>query len=216
MQSSNQSMVQFKWPMRLLVGVWLMALLFLSPILDFYPHAYFFSDVFLPIAILLAVFATGVFGFLVWRGIRAILERRLAFFLVAILLLFLGAVAPFSGVMIGRFAAVLILHDRIQDAVEMARVKGQAKTPAGGEKTGMIDASPFAAVYVTDGYVSNVQGVAYDSTGRLGQLLPEKLEARPADWHDKMPEYLQCSGQASHIWGNYWKVSLDLTPCISL
>ena len=73
-----------------------------------------------------------------------------------------------------------------------------------------IQASATAAIYVADSFFFTIQGIAYDKTGRLGDLLMTEPLKRPSEWQAAMPAILKTHGYPRHLYGNYWKVTMSM------
>jgi len=47
------------------------------------------------------------------------------------------------------------------------------------------------------------QGIAYDTTDQLGEMLAMPMDERPAAWLDKMPQACSCWGAARRLGGHF-------------
>lgn len=189
------------WFNRLALTVWFLCLLALLPVTDYWNTALFFLVVSVVPGFLLVVFILTVF---VWNIVRALLSlrrgaRRKTWRHIAIVLAGLAAL-PVGGYL-GDFVALALLSGRLKAATELAD-PGAAPQP--------IQASSTAAIYVVDSFFFTIEGVAYDKSGRLGELLMKEPETRPPEWQAAMPVILQSRGYPRHLWGNYWKVTMSM------
>jgi hypothetical protein len=189
------------WLERLILAVWFLSLLALLPMADYSDSTLFFLVVTIVPGALLLIFIVAVF---IWNIVKGVLplargDRRKAWRHIAIVLLGIAAIPA------GRY---------VGDGIAMALVAGplkaatEAADPSAIQKP--IQASNAAAIYIVDSFFFTIQGVAYDSTGRLGDLLMLEPGERPEDWQASMPEILQARGYPRHLWGNYWKVTMSM------
>jgi hypothetical protein len=199
-ESVRKSPIQ-TWLGRLVLAIWFATLLALLPMVDYSDSTLFFLVVAMVPGIVLVVFIFAVF---IWNIAMAIFplmrgQRRKAWRHITIVLLGIAAVP--AGRYIGDATAMALLAGPLKAATEAADPSAIPRP---------IQASNAAAIYIVDGFFFTIDGVAYDKTGRLGDLLMLEPGERPEDWQASMPEILQARGYPRHLWGNYWKVTMSM------
>lgn len=189
------------WPERAILAVWFVCLLALLPMSDYFDSALFFLVVSLVPGVLLAVFLATVFIWIIVKSAFSLRrgERQMALRYIAIVLLGIAAIP--AGRYVGDAIAMTIVASPLKSATEAADPSLIPKP---------IQASNTAAIYIVDSFFFTIEGVAYDKTGRLGDLLMLQPDERPEDWQASMPEILQARGYPRHLWGNYWKVTMSM------
>jgi hypothetical protein len=74
-------------------------------------------------------------------------------------------------------------------------------------------ATPAGAYVETRPDFQTVHGIAYDTTGRLAEMMALPIEDRPGEWLDTMPQAFSCWGAARPLGGNYYWTNLDRYEC---
>jgi len=126
-----------------------------------------------------------------------------------------------AGACLGVFAMGLAIGHAGQFAGDqwLIRVRGAgleqavADAKAGRTPPERFMATPAAAYVETNSSFEMVHGIAYDTTGRLAEMLALPIEDRPKDWLDRMPQSFSCWGAARPLGGNYYWTNLDRYEC---
>jgi hypothetical protein len=188
------------WFGRVVLAVWFVALLGLLPLGDY-------SD-----SILRVLVATMVPGILLVVFLMAVFVWHIAQSFTSLRRGQTGRAWKHIGIVLCGIAAIPAGR-HLGDAVVLACVAGPLKAatlaPDPAASAPPIEATKTAAIYIADSAFFTMQGIAYDSTGRLGDLLTTDPSRRPPDWQSAMPENLRGHGYPRHLYGNYWKVTMS-------
>lgn len=174
-----------------------MAMLLLVPLIDYFPTLLFALVIHLLVFMALVIFAISIPFFMLWRSGVFFYRREAGRGILSLSIIVAGMIALPMGRLLGGIT-ILAVGSRLEEAVRL------------GSGSTTIEAGPAAALYITDVFVGRMHGVAYDTTGRLGELLPSEPMKRPVEWQNSMTKSLKCVGEARHIWGRYWKIRVDV------
>jgi hypothetical protein len=190
-------------------ALWVMAVTTLQPVLDYRPSIIFnlALKVIPSMAILLLLSGAIMVAAIVAICLLLVGNWRAGLFWAAFISL--GGLGYIAGGLGGGPVAVFLLGEKMQAA--MGRF--QHADEGVSMETDTVTATPVAAFYVTDNFMSVINGLAYDSTGQLPEMIKLDPEDRPKAWQDQMPPGLRCQGQARPVWGNYYKVTIWLEDC---
>ncbi len=142
-------------------ALWLIAMLSLVPLIDYFPTsifsllAYYWRFGGLP----LVIFFISVPLFMLWRAARSFYRGQTGRGILSLSIIAAGMIALPAGRLLGDGIAVMAVGSRLEQAVRV-----------GSENSASIEVGPAAAFYITDDFFIR-QGIAFDTTGRLGELL---------------------------------------------
>jgi hypothetical protein len=126
-----------------------------------------------------------------------------------------------AGICLAVFGLAFVIGNAGQFAGDqwLIRVNGAgleqavADAKAGRTPDKRIMATPAAAYVEYHPDFQTVYGIAYDTTGRLADMLALPIEDRPREWLETMPQAFSCWGAARPLGGNYYWTNLDRYAC---
>jgi hypothetical protein len=113
----------------------------------------------------------------------------------------------FAGLLTGDQWLIHITGRGLEAAVMDAKAGRPAKDP--------ISTTPEGAYLETSVFFDMAQGIAYDATGKMGEMMALEIGERPEAWMKIMPPKFSCSGGARHLGGHYWRTNLDRGNCLT-
>lgn len=163
---------------------------------DLQMFALVFGIVAVPVAAALAAIPM----LLLWRTVTSLFARRPGAALAHLTALIAGIGAAIAGPWLVDRAVVAWRGPALVTAV--AAVTAGRPAPPG------IVASSRLAVERLRGYMESERGIAYDPSGRLGELIGRRPALRPADWRVGAVGGLTCVGEARRLGGDFWLVTV--------
>jgi len=192
----------FRW---VVVALWWLTLFALTMWIDIDDEVLFALVVMVVPGVFLALFAVAVPAWMLAAALQALWHKhwRTAVYRVAVPAI--GALSVFGGQVAGDQWQIHVMGAGLAAAVEQAK--------AGVAPVEPMQATPTGAYIKIGVFFDTEQGIAYDPTDRLGEMLAQEFGERPEAWLDSMPRAFSCNGGARHLGGHYWKTNLDPIEC---
>jgi hypothetical protein len=189
----------------IIVILWWLTLFVLVMMMDINDEVLFALVVSVVPGILLALFILAVAAWMLIAALLALWRRRWRTAAFCVGALAASVLSVFAGQFAGDQWQIRVMGAGLAEAVEQAKAGKAAADP--------IEATPAGAYIKIGAFFDTEQGIAFDTTDRLGDMLALEMGERPDDWLDRMPRAFSCSGGARHLGGHYWKTNLDPIEC---
>ncbi len=193
-----------------LIAAWFAIVLFLGGT-QYYSDVLFAMMVMVVPAILIAILLIGV---PLWLGIRIALslyrrEFGRAARMAAIIVV--GAAVACNGPRLADIAVVQLYKDRYLAQVEAMR-QGRAERPVEGLFQAAFGRATIA-FWRTGGSLYHVEGIAYDDSDSIAEILPMRISDRPSWWPVLGIEILACQGVARPLGGHFYFAHVSGKRC---
>ncbi len=119
----------------------------------------------------------------------------------------IGAAIAFVGLKCGDLVAIVSYGSVLKNEVEAVRAGAIPKRSNG------VFSSSFMAFRLTGGFLDFSKGIVYDSSGQAGKMLATPPSSRPYDWQKNAVDVLTCQGNARHLFGNFYAITVSLDSC---
>jgi hypothetical protein len=189
----------------IVIAVWWLTLFLLVLAIDISDDFLFALVVTIYPAILLAVFILGVLVWVLGAAIYSAFRRRRNAIFHWLAVPVVGGALMFAGRLVGDEWQIRVIGKDLAGAVAQAKQGIAVATP--------LEATAAGAYLAIGPFFDVEQGIAYDTSDRIEEMLALEIGERPDDWLDKMPKAFSCTGGARHLGGHYWKTNLDRYEC---
>lgn len=190
---------------RALIVLWWLAIFAVVFISDVDDDILFAMIVMVMPALLLTIFLVAIPLWILIRLLIALYRRRWRAIAACLGVFAMGFAIGNAGQFAGDQWLIRVRGVGLEQAVADAK--------AGRTPPERFMATAAAAYVETDSSFEMVHGIAYDTTGRLAEMLALPIEDRPKEWLDRMPQAFSCWGAARPLGGNYYWTNLDRYEC---